>query len=169
MLEVRGITVSYGAIEALTDVSLRVDAGDWVAILGSNGAGKSTLLRTISGLLRPTAGDIFIKDASTLKQSPEAIVRLGVAHVPEGRGILPDLTVRENLLIGAYSRAHRTEMAKDYAGVLRAFPRRSASTSISPGRPSAAANSRCWRSAGRSCHGPTSFSSTKSALALHRS
>ena len=89
MLEVRGITVSYGAIEALTDVSLRVDAGDWVAILGSNGAGKSTLLRTISGLLRPTAGDILIKDASTLKQSLEAIVRLGVAHVPEGRGISP--------------------------------------------------------------------------------
>ena len=168
MLEVRGITVSYGAIEALTDVSLRVDAGDWVAILGSNGAGKSTLLRTISGLLRPTAGDILIKDASTLKQSPEAIVRLGVAHVPEGRGIFPDLTVRENLLIGAYSRAHRTEMAKDYAGVLKTFPalgrrEHQSGSTLSGGEQQMLAIGRALMSR------PTSCSSTKSALALHRS
>jgi branched-chain amino acid transport system ATP-binding protein len=122
MLEVRRISVRYGAIEALADVSLQVARGSWVAILGANGGGKSTLLRTISSLLRPVSGDIVLDGASLVSKPPEEVVRLGVAHVPEGRGIFPDLTVRENLMIGAYSRPDRADVAEACADVLRAFP-----------------------------------------------
>src|SRR5256885_1728019 len=107
MLELREIGVRYGAIEALAGVSLTVAKGQVVAILGANGAGKSTLLRAISGVVRPSAGAILLDGKDIAGLPPETIVGRGVAHVPEGRGIFPDLTVRENLLIGAYSRAGR--------------------------------------------------------------
>jgi branched-chain amino acid transport system ATP-binding protein len=122
MLEVRDITVRYGAVQALSQVSLRVEVGKWVAILGANGAGKSTLLRTISGVVQPVAGEIMLNGGSIVGRPPESIIRLGMAHVPEGRGIFPDLTVRENLMIGAYSRSGRSGLGEDYAAVLRAFP-----------------------------------------------
>jgi branched-chain amino acid transport system ATP-binding protein len=121
MLEVRDITVRYGAVQALSQVSLRVEVGKWVAILGANGAGKSTLLRTISGVVQPVAGEIMLNGGSIVGRPPESIIRLGMAHVPEGRGIFPDLTVRENLMIGAYSRSGRSGLGEDYAAVLRAF------------------------------------------------
>ncbi len=122
MLDVRGITVRYGAIEALSDVSLSVSPGQFVAVLGANGAGKSTLLRTISGLLRPAAGSMQWQGGEIAGHTPEAVVRLGIAHVPEGRGIFPEMTVRENLEIGAYSRRDRSALRRDYEEILATFP-----------------------------------------------
>ena len=101
MLEISKLTVDYGSINALQDVSLRIGSGQMVGILGANGAGKTSLLRTISGLARPSSGTIRLDGQDIGKLLPEAIVRLGIVHVPEGRGIFPDLTVRENLMVGA--------------------------------------------------------------------
>jgi branched-chain amino acid transport system ATP-binding protein len=120
MLEVSRLTVRYGAVEALCDVSVRVPAGGFVAILGANGAGKSTLLRAISGLARPDSGAITLDGEAITGLKPEAIVRRGISHVPEGRGVFPDLTVAENLAMGAYAR--RSEHAARYASVLATFP-----------------------------------------------
>jgi branched-chain amino acid transport system ATP-binding protein len=101
LLEVKDLSVSYGEIEALRGVSLTIDEGAVVALLGSNGAGKSTTLRAISGLVAPRAGSIVFDGKSIAGMSPRAIVKLGVAHVPEGRRIFPGLTVRENIMLGA--------------------------------------------------------------------
>ncbi|HEY1780375.1 MAG TPA: ABC transporter ATP-binding protein [Roseiarcus sp.] len=120
MLEVHNLTVRYGAVEALRNVSVKVPDSGFVAILGANGAGKSTLLRTISGLVRPASGMVTLRGKSITGLKPEAIVRLGLSHVPEGRGIFPDLTVAENLTVGAY--VHRSDHASRYASVLANFP-----------------------------------------------
>ena len=122
MLELAGVDVSYGAIAALKGVSLEVAKGTLVAILGANGAGKSTLLRAISGLVRPGAGRILLEGRDIAHVSPEAIVGRGVVQVPEGRGIFPDLTVRENLLVGAHSRRDGAAVRADYAEMLAMFP-----------------------------------------------
>src|ERR1700748_2789762 len=121
MLEISGLNVRYGAVEALRDVSIKVGPGSLVAILGANGAGKSTLLRTISGVVGAASGSIALLGKAIGGLSPEEIVRRGVSHVPEGRGIFPDLTVNENLMIGAYVRRHQNVTA-DYARVLALFP-----------------------------------------------
>jgi branched-chain amino acid transport system ATP-binding protein len=122
MLEINDLCVSYGAIHALRNVSLKVGAGQLVGILGANGAGKTSLLRTISGLVRAGSGTIHFDGADIGRTKPEHIVRLGIAHVPEGRGMFPDLTVRENLLAGAHTRHSRSEIADDYARMLTMFP-----------------------------------------------
>jgi len=122
MLEVSGLTVDYGPIRALHDVALRVERGQLVGILGANGAGKTTLLRTISGLVRARSGSIRLDGREIGAARADDIVRLGVAHVPEGRGIFPDLTVRENLLVGAHTRRSRAEVAADSARMLEMFP-----------------------------------------------
>ena len=101
LLEVRDLSVSYGEIEALRGVSLTIDEGAVVALLGSNGAGKSTTLRAISGLVAPRAGSIVFDGKPIAGLSPRTIVKLGVAHVPEGRRVFPGLTVRENIMLGA--------------------------------------------------------------------
>jgi len=101
LLEVKDLSVSYGEIEALRGVSFTIDQGAVVALLGSNGAGKSTTLRAISGLVAPSAGSILFDGKPIAGLSPRAIVKLGVAHVPEGRRIFPGLTVRENIMLGA--------------------------------------------------------------------
>jgi branched-chain amino acid transport system ATP-binding protein len=121
MLEVAGLSVRYGAVEALRDVSIKVGSGNLVAILGANGAGKSTLLRAISGIVRPVSGTITLLGREIGGLNPEEIVRRGVSHVPEGRGIFPDLTVRENLLIGAYVRRGQ-ELESDYRKMMQMFP-----------------------------------------------
>jgi branched-chain amino acid transport system ATP-binding protein len=121
MLEITGLNVRYGAVEALRDVSIKVEPGRLVAILGANGAGKSTLLRTISGIVGAASGSIALLGKTIGGLSPEEIVRRGVSHVPEGRGIFPDLTVKENLMIGAYSRRGEN-LAADYGKVLQMFP-----------------------------------------------
>jgi branched-chain amino acid transport system ATP-binding protein len=121
MLEITNLNVRYGAVEALRDVSIKVGSGSLVAILGANGAGKSTLLRTISGVVSAASGSIALLGKAIGGLSPEEIVRRGVSHVPEGRGIFPDLTVKENLMIGAYARRGQ-DLAADYGKVMQMFP-----------------------------------------------
>jgi branched-chain amino acid transport system ATP-binding protein len=121
MLEVTGLNVRYGSVEALRDVSIKVETGRLVAILGANGAGKSTLLRAISGIARAASGAVTLRGNSITGLGPEQIVRLGVSHVPEGRGIFPDLTVKENLMMGAYVRRGQNVSA-DYSRVMAMFP-----------------------------------------------
>jgi branched-chain amino acid transport system ATP-binding protein len=101
LLEIEGLSVNYGEIEALHGVSFTIDEGAVVALLGSNGAGKSTTLRTISGLIAPRAGRILFDGKPIAGLGPRAIVKLGVAHVPEGRRVFPGLSVRENIMLGA--------------------------------------------------------------------
>ena len=122
MLEIDALTVDYGPIRALHDVALKVERGQLVGILGANGAGKTTLLRTISGLVRAKSGSIRLEGREIGATRPDEIVRLGIAHVPEGRGIFPDLSVRENLLVGAHTRTSRAEIAADSARMLEMFP-----------------------------------------------
>jgi branched-chain amino acid transport system ATP-binding protein len=106
-LVVDGVDAGYGLIRALWGVNLEVRPGEIVVLLGSNGAGKSTLLRTISGLIRPSAGRIFFDGERIDLRPPDEIVQHGIAHVPEGRRVFRDLTVRDNLLLGAYTRPDR--------------------------------------------------------------
>ena len=104
LLSLDGLTVRYGEIEAVNGLSLAVEAGEVVTLLGANGAGKSTTLRAISGLLKPAAGDIVFDGTSIRALAPEAIVKLGIAQVPEGRRLFPGLSVRENIMLGASNR-----------------------------------------------------------------
>ena len=122
LLEVRGIDAGYGAVQVLWDVSLQVGRGEVVALIGANGAGKSTLLRVISGLLHPSRGEVTFEAQRIGGRSPERIVRLGVAHVPQGRRLFAELTVRENLLLGAYARPDRASIAADLGRVIDLFP-----------------------------------------------
>jgi len=103
MLEVKSLNVSYGEIQVLWDVSLKVDKGEIVALLGSNGAGKTTLLKTIAGLLKPSSGSVNYLNERIDRLPPHKIVEKGIALVPEGRGLFPYMTVYENLLMGAYT------------------------------------------------------------------
>jgi branched-chain amino acid transport system ATP-binding protein len=103
LLEVRGLSARYGAVAALRDVSLDVRAGELVALIGANGAGKSTLLRTIAGLMPPTAGRVALEGRDVTGQPPEAILRAGIALVPERRRVFADLTVLDNLELGGYA------------------------------------------------------------------
>ncbi|MGQ0551458.1 MAG: ABC transporter ATP-binding protein [Armatimonadota bacterium] len=121
MLELVNASTYYGKIRALADVSMRVDAGEVVALIGANGAGKTTTLRTISGLIRPRSGSIFFKGREITRVSPDRIVALGIAHCPEGRQIFPEMTTLENLEMGAYTRSG--DLSADLARVYTLFPR----------------------------------------------
>lgn len=123
LLELDALAVSYGRVEALKGVTLRVEPGEIVTLLGANGAGKSTTLRAISGLLRPSAGTIRFAGASITALSAEAVVALGVAHVPEGRRVFPGLTVRENIALGSSNRrTTRIERAAEVGRMFGIFP-----------------------------------------------
>jgi len=122
MLEIQGINVFYGAIQALNNVSINVQPGEIVAIIGSNGAGKSTLLRTISGMLRPRTGTMRFKDKDLLTLPPHEIVKAGISHSPEGRRIFTNMSVHENLQLGAFIRKD-AEVEKDMEAILNRFPR----------------------------------------------
>jgi branched-chain amino acid transport system ATP-binding protein len=123
MLRLDNVSAGYGAVTALRDVDIGVGAGEVVALIGSNGAGKSTTLRTISGLVRPTAGSIEFQGEAITNLSPEQIVARGIVHVPEGRRVFPRLSVHQNLTVGAYSpRAHGMEKATRER-VFELFPR----------------------------------------------
>ncbi len=121
-LEVRDLSVSYGGIRALRDISLRVEEGEIVALLGSNGAGKTTTLRAISGLA-PYSGSVVFDGNDLRKCSPDQIVRLGLGHAPEGRRVFTRMTVRENLALGAYTVRSNSEIERRLAFVIEAFPR----------------------------------------------
>lgn len=122
MLEISGLHVYYGAIHALKGIDISVNSGEIVTIIGSNGAGKSTLLRTISGLLKPRQGHIRFEGKDIFSKPAHEIVRMGIVHTPEGRKIFTDMTVEENLLLGAYCRGDG-EVRADMERVFQIFPR----------------------------------------------
>jgi branched-chain amino acid transport system ATP-binding protein len=123
MLELRELTVNYGAITALHGVSIRVEPGTIVTLVGSNGAGKSTTLRAISGLIKAKSGEIFYENQPITNLPPHRIVARGIAQAPEGRMVFSNLTVRENLRMGAYLRNDGAGIAKDLDFVYGIFPR----------------------------------------------
>jgi branched-chain amino acid transport system ATP-binding protein len=122
LLEVEGLSVAYGAIEAVRDVTFSVEEGQIVCLIGANGAGKTTTLRTISGLLRPRAGDIRYQGESIAKLPAHAILGKGIAHSPEGRRVFARMTVAENLLLGAYARKDDAGIRADMKRVYELFP-----------------------------------------------
>ena len=123
MLEVSALSVSYGAISALRGISLKVGEGSIVTLIGGNGAGKTTTLRTISGLLRPTSGTVTFLGENITQLSAHKIVARGIGHVPEGRMVFSNLTVDENLAMGAYLRKDKAAIAKNRDYVFGIFPR----------------------------------------------
>ncbi|WP_438315210.1 ABC transporter ATP-binding protein [Candidatus Caldatribacterium sp. SIUC1] len=123
VLQIENLHVFYGGIHALKGVSLFVPRGTIVALIGANGAGKSTTLRTISGLVRPREGRILFEGQDITEESPHRIVEMGIAMVPEGRRIFPNLTVMENLLLGAYTRRDHQSLKRDLEWVFSLFPR----------------------------------------------
>jgi branched-chain amino acid transport system ATP-binding protein len=138
MLRLEGVSAGYGRAPVLSGVSVEVRRGDLVCLVGANGAGKSTTLKTISGLLRPSAGRIVFEDREIQGWKPQDILRAGIAHCPEGRRVFPHLTVQENLEMGAYVREDAKAVAQDLARVLAHFPvlgerRRQAAGTLSGG------------------------------------
>jgi branched-chain amino acid transport system ATP-binding protein len=120
LLELKGVSARYGPLEALHGINLSVDEGEVVAVLGANGAGKTTTLRAVSGTVR-TSGELVF-DGKPLSRRPEAVARAGIAHVPEGRGTFAELSVDENLSLGAYVRRDRPGVKADRERVLQRFP-----------------------------------------------
>ncbi len=122
MLSVRGLTVKYGGVTAVRDAAFTVGEGEIVAIIGTNGAGKTTVLRTISGLQRPAAGEIVFDGNRIEATSPERINGMGIAHVPEGRRLFANMSVLENLEMGAFRRRNAREVADDLERIFHHFP-----------------------------------------------
>lgn len=123
ILTLNKVNTYYGAAHILKDISFSVKEGEFVALIGANGAGKTTLLKTISGMLKPKSGSIFYDNNDITNSHDYKLVSEGMIHVPEGRGIFPQLTVKENILMGAYLRKDKEEINKDYEYVLSLFPR----------------------------------------------
>jgi branched-chain amino acid transport system ATP-binding protein len=123
LLEIRGVDASYGRVQALRGVTIDVDAGEIVALIGSNGAGKTTTLRTISGLMHPARGTITFNGKDITHTEPQKIVDLGICHSPEGRRLFTRMSVLDNLRMGAYTRTNAAEIKKDMDRVFELFPR----------------------------------------------
>lgn len=123
LLEVKDLNVYYGAIHALKGVSFHLEKGEIVSLIGANGAGKSTTLGTISGILRPRVGNIYLEGEDITQTASEIIVQKGVVQVPEGRKIFATLTVQENLEMGAFTRGDKAEIQKSMANAFERFPR----------------------------------------------
>ena len=123
LLELKDLTVNYGAIQALKEVNLVVYPGEIVTLIGANGAGKSTTLRAISRIVAARAGDILFEGQSLLRQRPDRVVRMGIAHVPEGRRVLARMSVQDNLTLGAYIRHDAAGIARDLEQQFERFPR----------------------------------------------
>jgi len=150
LIVIEGLSAGYGDVRVLWDVSLSVETGEIACIVGSNGAGKTTLLRTISGLVRATAGRIRMAGEDITAYTPDQVLARGIAHVPEGRRLFRGLTVRDNLMLGAYLRRDDAEIARDLDYVYSLFPilherQRQDATTLSGGE------QQCARSAGGSC------------------
>lgn len=122
MLEIRDLTVAYGGLRALTNVSISVAEGQFVTVVGPNGAGKSTLFKTISGVVPPVSGSIMFQGQDLLTRTPSDRAHLGIAHVPEGRQVFKTLTVRENLEMGAYTAAGQAQWARTLDRIHTLFP-----------------------------------------------
>ncbi|HEX4264433.1 MAG TPA: ABC transporter ATP-binding protein [Verrucomicrobiae bacterium] len=123
MLEIKNLSVSYGAINALHGISLQIKEADIVTLIGANGAGKTTTLKTISGLLEARSGEILYDGRNIANLRPHHIVKLGLSHVPEGRMVFANLTVRENLMLGAYLQRDKGVVRKEFDFVFGMFPR----------------------------------------------
>ena len=123
MLKIENLSVSHGAIRALHEISFSVEKGQLAAVIGANGAGKTTLLRTLSGLNKASHGTAHWNDHNILHAKPEALVRHGISHVSEGKSVIPELTVSENLELGALWRRNKKEAAKSKQEVVELFPR----------------------------------------------
>jgi len=123
MLKLQGVSASYGSVPAISDVSIEIGEGEAVGLLGANGAGKSTTLRVISGLVKPRSGNIIFAGTNLASLPPHRIPELGIAHVPEGRQVFPEMTVQENLEIGAYVPKAKAERAQTLELVYSIFPR----------------------------------------------
>jgi len=123
LLEIKNLSVFYDAVQALRGVNLQVPQGSVVCLIGANGAGKSTVLRAVSGLKKPATGSIFFNGESITNLRPDEIVRWGIVQSPEGRGVFPNLTIEENLDLGAYVRQDHSEIKKDLEKVYDLFPR----------------------------------------------
>jgi len=144
LLEIRGLDTFYGPIQGLDSVDLVVEKGTIAVVLGANGAGKSTLLKTISGVLDPMKGTILFEGRAIERLEPDQVARLGISHVPEGREMFSMLTVRENLLLGAYVQKETAEIDRLMEMVFTYFPR----LRERKGQPAGScrvASSRCWR------------------------
>jgi len=122
-LLVSNLTVDHGAIRALSNVSFEVKQGEITAVIGANGAGKTTLLRTLSGLKAPSNGTVTWRERNILNKKPEDLVRRGISHVSEGKSVIPELSVHENLLIGGLWRRNRSDTNKAIAEAVELFPR----------------------------------------------
>ncbi|WP_446009154.1 ABC transporter ATP-binding protein [Candidatus Electrothrix sp.] len=122
MLELRNINTSYGNIQVLHDISLHVEQGEIITLIGANGAGKSTILMSICGIVPPQSGQIYFNGTAITEKAPDKIVALGLSQVPEGRHIFPDLTVAENLDMGAFLRKDTRQMQQDLDHVYSLFP-----------------------------------------------
>ncbi len=123
MLKVENISVNYGAINALKDVSCHIEEGEIVALIGANGAGKTTILNTISSLVQAASGRIVFNGCDITKMPPHDVVKMGISQVPEGRRVFPEMSVMENLELGAYARSDREGVREDMTSVFKRFPR----------------------------------------------
>ncbi len=123
MLDVRDLVVNYGAIRALKGISFNVQKGEIISLIGSNGAGKTTTLHSISNLIKKQSGSVIFNNEDVTNLSPEQIVRRGLIHVPEGRRVFANLSVKDNLMMGAYTRKDKAEIKKDLEHVFELFPR----------------------------------------------
>ena len=123
MLEVKDLQVYYGVIQALKGISFHVNQGEVIALIGANGAGKTTTLQTLTGILSPKSGSIVFEGKDLTRTPAHKIVERGMAHVPEGRRVFADMSVYENLLLGAYTRKDKAEIAESLASVYKRFPR----------------------------------------------
>jgi branched-chain amino acid transport system ATP-binding protein len=122
MLEIHNLNTFYGKVQALWDISLKIDEAEIVALVGANAAGKSTLLNTISGLIHPTSGSVTFQDKELVGLPPHVIAELGISHIPEGRKLFPDMSVRENLELGAYAQHAWKQRGETIKQVYELFP-----------------------------------------------
>ncbi len=123
MLEVKDLQVYYGMIQAIKGISFEVNEGEVIALIGANGAGKTTTLHTISGLIQPKAGSVVFEGKDITRTMAHKIVSMGMAHVPEGRRVFAELSVKQNLLLGAYTRSDKNEIEETLKMVYKRFPR----------------------------------------------